>query len=214
MRRPLSVSASQRGFTLLEILVVVLIIGILVTFASLSISSRSLEDRLEFEARRIDQTLRLALEEAELKGLLIGFRYLPDRYEFLSPGQDGDWEAFTAGPLRPRALTAPFEIELRVEGRVVPPAQESRKEKERREKAKDDDEDDKDSRKGGETGSLKKKGKDEKSDAEPQVLLLPSGEVTAFTLGLRVADLQSRYLISADALGKFEFKRDEGRDPP
>lgn len=189
MKSPRCRPTEQQGFTLLEILVVVLIIGILVTFASLSISNRALEDRLEFEARRLDKTLQLALEEAEIKGLLIGFRYLPDRYEFITPGEKGQWQPYASGPLRPHPLSAPFEIELRVEGRVAPPAQEPEKSDEK------DERDQKDERK-----------RDAKS--EPQVLLLPSGEVTAFVLALRAGDLPSRYLIESDALGKFEFKRE------
>jgi len=192
VRLPRVRAQGQQGFTLLEILVVVLIIGILVTFASLSISNRALEDRLEFEARRLDKTLRLALEEAEIKGLLIGFRYLPDRYEFITLGEKGQWQPYASGPLRPHALTAPFEIELRVEGRVAPPAQEPEKSEEKDAR----DEDDKEPRK-----------RDAKS--EPQVLLLSSGEITAFVLALRAGELQSRYLIEADALGKFDFKRED-----
>ena len=120
---------SQRGFTLLEILVVVVIVGVLVTFATLSVGGRSLDDRLEFEARRLEKTFQLALEEAEIKGLLIGFRYTPDRYEFVGLNAEGKWAAYAeSGPFRARALTRPFEILLSVEGRPVPPAQDPKDE--------------------------------------------------------------------------------------
>ena len=54
-----------RGFTLFEIIVVVFIIGLIVTFGSLSISQHS--DRyVEDEAKRIHHLVRLATEEAVL----------------------------------------------------------------------------------------------------------------------------------------------------
>lgn len=113
----------QSGFTLIEILVVALIIGILATTFSFSIGSRSLEDRLQSEAQRLNQLLVLALEEAETKGVQIGFRYTAQGYEFLAIGADGLWNPIEGtGPLRARELSAPFIIQLRVEGRVIPPA--------------------------------------------------------------------------------------------
>lgn len=111
------------GFTLIEILVVVVIVGIIVTFATLSIGNRALDDRLETESERLQQILQLASEEAETKGIELGFRYTADGYAFYTTGKAGKWEPYpTAGPLRPRQLPQPFYLELQVEGRPVPPA--------------------------------------------------------------------------------------------
>ena len=58
-----------RGFTLIEIMVVMVIIGIMALMIGLSVGNRSSEDRMEAEARRIQQLLQFASDEAQAKGL-------------------------------------------------------------------------------------------------------------------------------------------------
>jgi general secretion pathway protein H len=177
-----AVPAALRGFTLLELLVVMVIIGVMISFVTLPFGGRSVDDRIEFEARRLDRTLRFALEEAEIKGVLIGFRYLPDRYEFLGIGKEGKWEPYQgSGPFRAHPFAPPLGMQLRVEDRVVPPAQEAEK---------------------GEA----------ESDPKPQILLLPSGEVTAFRLVVGADGSATRYTVESDALGKFTFEAGDGKD--
>lgn len=118
-----TIKARSAGFTLIELLVVVVIIGILATFAALSIGNRALDDRLEVESHRLQQILKLASEEAETKGIELGFRYTQEQYEFLAVGKDGHWAPYaSSGPLRPRPLPQPFYLELRIEDRPVAPA--------------------------------------------------------------------------------------------
>lgn len=112
---------AARGFTLIEILVVVLIIGIIITFAALSLGNRALDSQLDNEGERLHQLFALAVEDAEVQGLEIGWRYTADGYEFLVLN-NGSWEPFGAGPLRQRPLPGPMYIDLSVEGRTVPPA--------------------------------------------------------------------------------------------
>ncbi len=112
---------AQRGFTLLEVLVVVVIIGVMATFAVLSLGNRSVDDRLAIEARRLQELLGLAADEAVLQGLELGFVQTPEGYEFLVL-KDGHWVPLEeAGPLRARALAEPFYLRLQVDGRAVAP---------------------------------------------------------------------------------------------
>ncbi|MES2488463.1 MAG: type II secretion system minor pseudopilin GspH [Pseudomonadota bacterium] len=167
-------TARTAGFTLIELLVVIVIIGILATFATLSIGNRALDDRLEVESKRLEQTLKLALEEAETKGIDIGFIYTQEQYQFLALDKSGLWAPYVAsGPLRPRPIPAPFYLELRIEDRPVQPAS-----------------DVPDSKK-----------------IEPQILLLSSGEVTAFAVDIKAENYDPYYHIQADTLGKFQRER-------
>ena len=71
----------QRGFTLLEIMIVVVIFGILISLATLSIGSISEEDISE-HSRRFTTLIELSLEEAGIQNREIGLRFYQHGYEF------------------------------------------------------------------------------------------------------------------------------------
>ena len=76
----------DKGFSLLELLVVIVIISILFTFTTLAIRGTSPEELLQTEALRLDRLLQLALEEAILKGEEYGVEFKPGSYRFLLYG--------------------------------------------------------------------------------------------------------------------------------
>lgn len=87
----------SHGFTLFEILVVVFIIGVIVTFSGLSISQHS--DRyVEDEAKRIHHLIRLATEEAVLTGQELSFVINSKSYSFAQL-EGPKWEPIQGEPL-------------------------------------------------------------------------------------------------------------------
>lgn len=181
-------SAMQRGFTLLEMMVVVLIVGVMATFASLSIGSRVNEDKLENEARRLEAIIRLASEEAEAKGVEIGLRFTDGGYRLLALDSSKQWQDYEAsGPLHRRTLQGPFALDLRVDGRpiVLPP--ELTPEQELALAA---------------SATLKSQRENDAARITPQVLLLSSGELTPFAVQLTLPGLAAVYRIEGDALGR------------
>lgn len=118
LRRPAR-NARHRsgGFTLIEVLVVVFIIGVILGFATLSIGGRSLDDRLADDAARLQRVLQMASEEAVMTTAEIGFLPTENGYVFLVRGEE-QWVPIDnpRSPLRPYT----FEIPARVRFRELP----------------------------------------------------------------------------------------------
>lgn len=152
-------SSDQRGFTLLEILAVLVIISIIVSFAGLSLSSRATDERLENEADQLGALLQLAADEAIVQGEEIGLLIAADGYAFYHL-EENQWTAYDAGPLRERNLPPGMNLTLASNDReqVELPLPES---------------------------ADKNAGQDKKKP-QPQILLLSSGELTPFVLQLRL----------------------------
>lgn len=105
------------GFTLLELLVVLVIVGITLSFVVLSLGLRSDRDILAEEARRIATLMQLASEEAVVQGRELAMQFDGTAYRFLVLDKDR-WQAMTADDIwRERRLPAGLDVELVVEGR-------------------------------------------------------------------------------------------------
>jgi general secretion pathway protein H len=116
MKQRASQSGSfQRGFTLLELLVVLMIIGIIVSMATLSVGgneTRTLRD----EAQRLSALLELASQQSMLKGVELALRFEDNGYSFFF--FDGEkWQPLEDdGPLRERELPQEISVSASIEG--------------------------------------------------------------------------------------------------
>jgi general secretion pathway protein H len=176
------------GFTLLEVLVVVLLMGIILSFASLKLGDGGQARVLSQEARRVQAVLQLAREEAILQTKEYGVRFQPTGYEFfvLAPPE---WKRFSQrdDTLHPRSFPESMEASLELDGeslKLLP--------------------------------SNDKTAKNEKEKNRPQILILSSGEMTPFTLTLRAKTTGSnndvplpQYRIIANLLGEIQIKQDD-----
>jgi general secretion pathway protein H len=103
---------NRRGFTLVELLVVLVIIGITLGLASLN-AIPSPRQNLQQEAQRIALLLQLARDEAIVRNRQVAFEANPDRYRFVVRNDTG-WEPVTRDDLlRERAFkSAPLQLVL------------------------------------------------------------------------------------------------------
>jgi len=113
-------SKKINGFTLIEIVVVIVIIGVILSFATLSIGSGGLEQKLEQEAQRLASLLQLASQEAIMQSKEMGVFFETDGYRFyVLQGQK--WQALTEQDdiFRPRRLPIGMQTDIRLEGQPI-----------------------------------------------------------------------------------------------
>ncbi|MDP6416913.1 MAG: prepilin-type N-terminal cleavage/methylation domain-containing protein, partial [Gammaproteobacteria bacterium] len=130
MSRPIH----SAGFSLLELLVVVFIIGILATMFTLSVGVLGDDSELGKETARLQALLNVAREDAVTQGRELGMRFYPDGYEFAifeedfieyyDPGDEtqsqSKWTVMGPGTLlKPRQMPEGIVIELEIEGREI-----------------------------------------------------------------------------------------------
>jgi general secretion pathway protein H len=109
------------GFTLLEILVVLVIIGVIITMATLSIGVLGSDPQSEDEARRFWAVLRQAREEAELQAIDLAIFVGATDYEFLRfDTRRNQWQPMVDDKLyAQRTLPEGLRFRLWMEGREI-----------------------------------------------------------------------------------------------
>ena len=105
----------QFGFTLLEILVVLILLGIILSVAVLSAGGGK-ERETEQEVYRMVQLIHLAKEEAILNRQELAVKFSPNAYEFLRL-EDEDWVPYSENKLfYQRELGDEYELRLLQDG--------------------------------------------------------------------------------------------------
>jgi general secretion pathway protein H len=112
---------AARGFTLIEIMVVVLIIGVLSAGMFLSVSLTGRDRELEKETDRLLALINYAREQAELQTREYGIIFQDDNYEFVSYDVHRQvWRnVFEDDVLELRRLPYGLNVKLKVETRPV-----------------------------------------------------------------------------------------------
>ena len=111
----------QGGFTLIEILVVVLIIGVISAVMVLSVNLTGRDQDLERESDRLLSLVNYAREQAELQTREYGVMFHDDGYQFLAyDARRRLWrEVYEDESLRMRRLPAGLDFKLIVDARPV-----------------------------------------------------------------------------------------------
>lgn len=199
---PAASSSAHGGFSLLEVLVVVFIIGVLATMFTLSVGVIGGDRQLEKETDRLVALIDLAREEAVIEGREIGLRFFKDRYEFSAFYEDfveyhdeenpdqSEWMLLDAATLLgPRQLPEGLLFELLIDGREIVL---QRADTEPTFEPEQDDEEDA-----------------PKEIYDPQVMVFSSGDMSPFTVLIRREYSNAGTTIEFDIDGSVEIEEAE-----
>lgn len=178
------------GFTLLEVLMVVLVVGILSAVVLLGLNPGGPERRMDDEAERLASLLSLASSEAVMQNREYGLHLDDAGYHFLCLDEKTQRWATCAGDslFREHALPEGLEVRVLSDRRLrLPPAR---------------------------TSSQSLSLEDQKTpELQPDVLLLSSGEASPAELEIRVVDDPAlRVEIRVDEIGRVRWGEQIGQE--
>jgi general secretion pathway protein H len=176
----------SKGFTLVEILVVVVIMAMVISLAVLSIGVTGRDSQLDEESRRIEGLVSLLHDRALLEGRDFGLRIEPAAYEFVvyDPHRDRWLMLDQEREFRHRTLPKGISFQLELDSRqvVIKPIDRNL------------------------TGDQVPPG--------PQVAIAASGEGTPFRLILLRDATQAKATVNGDALGKITQQNSDHLEKP
>ena len=175
-------NSQQNGFTLFELLVVIVIVSILFTYTTLAIRTDSPADLIKEESQRLERLVELALEESILRGEEYGIEVFIDGYRFLRL-RENQWQPLTNDKiLRDRELPPGMEMEMSLEETdiVISTSSASNAEKEADLEGSDTAETD-----------------TQKATITPHIYLLSSGEITPeFDIRFYISGVKTSYVVN------------------
>jgi general secretion pathway protein H len=104
------------GFTLIEVMLVILLIGLLATTVVINFTGESRDKKLDAQMEKLQQLVQIASESAMLKQQELGLFINNEGYRFML-FQDDKWHSIQEPKsLRPRQFPVGYKIELELEG--------------------------------------------------------------------------------------------------
>jgi general secretion pathway protein H len=169
-----SAAMRSKGFTLVEILVVVVIMAVVISLTVLSVNSTGRDSQLDEESRRIEGLVGLLHERALLEGRDFGLRIEPTAYQFVVYDTRTDrWMPFDQEhEFRKRDLPKGVSFQLMLDSQVVV------------------------------IKPVDRNLASDQAPTPPQVAIAASGEGTPFRLTLQRDATRAHASVAGDALGK------------
>lgn len=175
------------GFTLMELLVVMIVIGIIISVATLSMGVLGRDSEAEDQTRRFWAVLQQAREESELQGLDTGVFISAQGYEFLHfIPRLGHW--------------VPIENDRLFAARQLPEGLRYRMWLESREIQLKPD-------------AVDREEKDAENKWPPQIMVLSSGEIMPFELRIERDGAEAVWRVVAQPDNDLRIERRDGMEP-
>lgn len=192
----------SRGFTLLEVLMVVLVVGIISGVAMLSFNPGGAERHLQDESDRLVALMAQAADEAVMQNQEYGFKISDKGYYFLCLDEVKQrWKSCPSESIfRERELPDGLEMHLLHEGKMILPLLAN---------AKSDNTD-------GNNASDAKPSKDKEDEGlriSPDIFFLSSGEASPASLEIQVTEKpEIKSEIKVDTIGRISRDGDKIKD--
>ena len=171
----------SKGFTLVEILVVVVIMAVVISLAILSVGVTGRDSQLDEETRRVEGLVGLLHERALLEGRDFGLRIEPTAYEFVVYDPDRDrWLTLDQEQeFRHRDLPKGLSFQLQLDSQTVV------------------------------LKAIDRQLSADAVPPTPQVAIAASGEGTPFRLTLSRDATRAKASVAGDAMGKISHENSD-----
>lgn len=117
----MNLGAHQRGFTLVELIVVIVIFGVMVAMSSLALSDRDQEDAIQRDADRLRAVISLLQDEAIIQSREYGVQAFDRGYRFFVMDDEQRWIPISEDKtFRPYTFSDGVTATLSIDGVVSP----------------------------------------------------------------------------------------------
>jgi general secretion pathway protein H len=176
----------SKGFTLVEILVVLVIMAVVISLAILAVNTSGRDSQLDEETRRIEGLVGLLHERALLEGRDFGLRIEPASYEFVvyDPRRQRWLMLDQEREYRHRELPKGISFQLQLDSQTVV------------------------------IKAIDRTLTSDQGPPGPQVAIAASGEGTPFRLTLQRDATHAKATVDGDSLGKVSIEKSNHVDKP
>ncbi|KPK39869.1 MAG: hypothetical protein AMJ69_04395 [Gammaproteobacteria bacterium SG8_47] len=165
------------GFTLIELVAVVTILGIILSIAMLYVDRDEIAEKMDEEAWRLQQLLQMAREEAILQNQQLAVAFSEHQYSF-ERYTGADWELISDDALfRPRGIGTFLHMSLVLDGQAIEFAADAEQEQEDDPREEDEEE------------------------QPPRIFILSSGEISPFELTFTDEDRRHSLMLRGELNG-------------